>query len=277
MMILLDAHVHIYSCFDLKVFFDSAFMNFKEEAVRAGHGNDFTAILILTDWSGNNWFQRLVDYSANERRKEYINIGTWTFRRTNENCSLYARRSQGEGLYVIAGQKIITAENLEVLALATNNIIKDGLSLGETILSIKENDAIPVIPWAVGKWMGRRGKVLSQLLQGTNEPEYFLCDNGNRPNFWSEPNHFEIAETKGIRILSGSDPLHFASEVERAGSFGIKISKSVNKKQPARDLKNILFDPSMEIERYGNLENPYRFFRNQLAMQILKRKWKGAY
>lgn len=276
-MILVDAHVHIYDCFDLQTFFDSALENFQKETVRNGHAADFTALLMLTDWSGKNWFQHLAGYVGNESGIQSKSIGNWTFRHTNESCSLYARRHQGQGLFIIAGRKIITEENLEVLALATDSDFEDGASLEETIQTIKENGAIPVIPWAVGKWMGQRGKILGNLLEVTREPKFFLCDNGNRPIFWPRPYHFKLAETRGIRFLSGSDPLHFASEVRRAGSFGFIVQRSINDEEPANDLKRILLDRTTKFQLYGQLERPYRFLRNQLAMQVLKRKWIQEY
>lgn len=43
-MILVDAHVHIYDCFDLETFLDSALKNFKAEAARCGQQNSSTAL-----------------------------------------------------------------------------------------------------------------------------------------------------------------------------------------------------------------------------------------
>ena len=137
-MIIIDAHVHIYDCFDLQIFFDSAFRNFEREAAQRGQRDGFTPILILTDWSGKNWFQHLAGYVGNESGIRRKSIGNWTFHHTNDSCSLYARRHEGQGLFVIAGRKIISAENLEALALATDSVFEDGVSLEETIQIIKE-------------------------------------------------------------------------------------------------------------------------------------------
>lgn len=272
--VMIDAHVHIYSCFNLQIFFDSALNNFRSEAAKNGRPGNFIAFLVLTDWASKSWFKFLAGYADGEDYTERRIIRNWTFHNTNDNCSLFARHDNGGEFYVIAGRKIITKENLEVLALISESRFKDGLPLDKTILNIKENGAIPVIPWAVGKWMGRRGKILTDMIEVSNIPEYFLCDNGNRPIFWPRPYHFKIAESKGIRVLSGSDPLHFTSEVNRPGSFGFIANGSIRPGEPAKDLRNILLDPETKIKLYGNLENPYRFFRNQLAMQILNKKWK---
>jgi len=276
-MILVDAHVHIYDCFDLQAFLDSALANFKAEVARCGQEDAFTALLLLTETAKDNWFQRLTGYVGNNLGIGSKAIGKWTFHRTNENCSLLARCNGGQGLYVIAGRQIVTAEDLEVLALATDRGFEDGAPLEDVIETVKNNGAIPVIPWGPGKWMGHRGMILKDLLKAVKEPGLFLGDNGGRPIFWARPSHFKEAEAKGIRILSGSDPLPFASESRRPGSFGFSVEASITHEQPAKDIRRILLDPTTYPRAYGALENPYRFFLNQLAMQMTKqlrkRKW----
>ena len=154
-------------------------------------------------------------------------------------------------------------------------MFEDGVPLEEVLRIVSENDAIPVIPWGVGKWMGKRGAIIKKILNGPKVPMLFLGDNGNRPSFWPSPPHFKLAEIQGIKILPGSDPLPFASEVSRPGSFGFLAKGSVNPEYPARDLKRILSNQTICLQPYGRLESNWRFFRNQMAMQILKRMIRG--
>jgi len=270
--ILFDVHVHIYDCFSLQNFFDSAIKNFKKEIRKNGIDADFQAIIVLTDWLKENWFQYFIDSIEKNKTSYPKTIENWSFHRTKENISLVARRTDGENIFIVAGKKIITAENLEVLALATNMAFEVGLPLVAILDQIKQHDAIPVIPWAVGKWIGKRGRVIKNLLDNTAEPDFFLCDNGNRPNIWPRPTFFDYAEKKGIRVLAGSDALHFASEAYRVGSFANLTHGTIDPDYPAMDLKKMLRNPKIRIRTYGKLEKPVRFFRNQLAMQLLKRK-----
>ncbi len=270
-MILVDAHVHIYNCFDLELFFDSAFANFRSEAARLGHVDDFTGILLLTETSKDNWFECLTGYAGGKDGIGSKPIGNWTFHHTNETCSLCIRNGTNESLFLIAGRQIVTEENLEVLALITEREFEDGLPLTEMIQSVRNYGAIPVIPWGFGKWAGRRGAILREILEANNDVEVFLGDNGNRPSFLPRSSHFKLAEMEGIRVLPGSDPLPFASESCRPGTFGFSVEGSITSQHPAKDLKRILLDPSTRPRAYGLLEKPYRFLRNQLAMQILKR------
>ena len=135
-------------------------------------------------------------------------------------------------------------------------------------------DAIPVIPWAVGKWLGVRGKALDALMEDTERDNFYLCDNGNRPGFWGWPRHFQKAESLNIPILSGSDPLHFSSEVTRTGCFGFGIDGTLNDRTPSIDLYSYLRNFNVTPVRYGKLERPLRFIKNQILMQVFKRKWR---
>jgi|GEM_PF-4096143 len=125
-MIFVDAHVHIYDCFDLETFLNSALENFKSEAARCGQEDSFTALLLLTETARENWFHHLAGYATMESGTGDKAIGNWTFHRTNENCSLYAQSENSYGLFLIAGRQIVTAENLEILALATDKEFQDG-------------------------------------------------------------------------------------------------------------------------------------------------------
>lgn len=273
-MILVDAHVHIYDCFDLHTFLDSALSNFRAEAARCGQGVTFTALLLLTETARENWFQRLKKLASEERQIGNRAFENWTFHRTKESSSLCARRDSTQMLFLIAGRQIVTAENLEVLALATDKEFEDGIPLTEVIRTVRGSGAIPVIPWGPGKWMGQRGMILTKTLNGPEAPGLFLGDNGNRPGFWPRPSHFKVAETKGIRVLPGSDPLPFPSESWRPGSFGFSVNRSITPEYPASDLKRILLDPTTRLKEYGHLEHLWRFFRNQLTAWIMKQRHK---
>lgn len=225
-----------------------------------------------------NWFQKLLDCAEHPDEKTNAKLGEWSCRLTEEQCSLYIENNSGNKLYIVAGRKIISSENLEVLALATNNThFSDGLPLADIIKTILSDGSIPLIPWAVGKWLGNRGQVLDKIIANFDPHQYFLCDNSNRPFFWPRPRQFKVVEAHGGRILSGSDPLHFCSEIDKVGSFGCWVERPFDQNFPAKTLKSILNDPSIELHLYGKLEKPIPFFRNQIYMQLLKKKWKKQY
>ena len=221
-MLLVDAHVHIYPCFELSTFFTAAYRNIFYAAADVGKGGDVLPVIALADWSRQTWFERLKAGAEDPSLPQGLRIDGWSLLTTDDDHSVMLEGSGGERMMVLAARKIISSENLEVLALGTQGAFEDGLSLQSTLESIQAHDdaPVPVVPWAVGKWLGKRGKVLEQVMQNAKDPYFFLCDNGNRPVFWPQPAHFKLAEQLGIGILAGSDPLHFASDCHRAGRFG---------------------------------------------------------
>ena len=75
-----------------------------------------------------------------------------------------------------------------------------------------------------------------------------------------------------MTILPGADPLPFSSEIGQIGKFGFKLSGSIDSEYPFRELKKLLLDQNTIPQSYGSLENPVRFFWNQLRMKWMKRK-----
>jgi hypothetical protein len=271
-LILADAHVHIYDCFDVACLLDAAHENFRLEASRRSQADAFLGVLCLTETAQDHWFTRLCHAEGHHLKsnKNSTHKG-WRFTRCQEPCSLLATDGRGGQLVLIAGRQLVTAERLEVLALGTVELFPDGKPTEETIQIVQRAGGVPVIPWGAGKWLGRRGRLVTRLLESTQPNEIYLGDNSGRPVFWPDPSHFKQARTKNMRILPGSDPLPFPSEFWRPGSVGFALRAAITLDHPARDLKSILRNPDINPEPYGLLERPYRFFRNQLAMQLRKR------
>ena len=261
-LILADAHVHIYDCFDLEQLLNSTLSNFQNHAHQQGHKENFIGLLLLTESSGDNYFQKLIATG-----KISDNQHNWTFKRTQEQISLIASNDNNQELILIAGRQIVTVEKLEVLALFTNQTIEDGLSLEATIRDIITAEGIPVLPWGFGKWIGNRGNLISELLANHKFPILCLGDNGGRPWFWRKPAYFTQAQQQNLRILPGTDPLPIADQFYRPGSFGFMIKADLNLEKPGKELKQMLIDPTTILQKYGNLESPWRFLRNQLVLR----------
>lgn len=268
--ILADAHVHIYPCFNISTFLESAQLNFQAAAARSRRSDPWTGILFLTETRQENYFQKLAQNSSSGNPNPEILPG-WKIFKTQEPCSLYAQSHHAEtGIYLIAGHQIVTAENLEVLALATLTPIPEGLPLEVTLQKVIDQGGTPVIPWGFGKWFGHRGKLLKQLLNQKECPPLYLGDNSGRPQFWSWPPLFQQAEHQGIRILPGTDPLPFATESSRPGKYGFALTGELDTTQPAASLQKLLKNGDTSIHPYGTRETPWRFIKNQLAMQLIK-------
>jgi len=270
-MIFVDTHVHIHNCFDMELFFDSATANFNAQAKRCGQEENFISLLLLTETKGENRFQQLTGYASTGQIIGGHSSKNWSFHSTDESCSIQTKCNGVPKFFIIAGRQIVTEEKLEVLALATDKNFKDGSPIEHVIKSVADVGAIPVIPYGFGKWTGRRGIILNDLIERTKSLRFLLGDNSGRTNFLPFPSHFKLAEKKGIRVLPGSDPLPFSFECKKAGSFGFSTEGTISLKHPAKDLKDILFDQKSNFHHYGHLETFHRFFINQLRMQFIKR------
>lgn len=267
--VLLDAHVHIYDRYPLAKFLDSACLNYKKAAEKLGDYDGFVGILLLTETSRDHWFSRLQRLADGVFTGE-INSRDWRFEHTEEPCSLVAKRGDREDLYIIAGRQIVTSERLEVLAIGADREYPEGLPLNEVIELVQESGALPIIPWGFGKWTGFRGNVVRQVLLNKPGTDLFLGDNGGRLQYWFDPAQFKIARKNGIRILPGSDPLPFASEYRRPGSYGFMLNAPVSSMIPAADIKRHLLNRDVSITPYGRREGVLRFIKNQLSMQLIK-------
>jgi hypothetical protein len=273
-LVLVDAHVHIYDCFELDTFFDAAYSNFRSHAERLGQPRSFVGLLLLSEATGCDWFQRLVENA--ERPAPDSPAPGWTCESTGEAGTLLVRSAQGFELILIAGHQIVTAERLEVLALCCEERPEESLPLAETLQLTSDLGAVPVVAWGAGKWLGRRGTVLRRLLQDGPPRGMFLGDNAGRLGFWPRPQLFRVAERLGIRVLPGSDPLPFPSHASRAGRFGFWSTAGWSASHPARSLKELLSDPGFVPHPYGALARPFEFALDQAAMQARSRYRRAA-
>ena len=103
----------------------------------------------------------------------------------NEPISLRYRSGRGWPLFVIAGRQIVTAEKIEVLALGTRAMVDDGAPLASVLEWCRRNGAFAVLPWGVGKWMGRRRRIVLDILKRCDPTRVALGDNGGSYGFVS--------------------------------------------------------------------------------------------
>lgn len=264
---LVDAHVHVYDCFDLIRLLDAAHRNFAAEAQRRQCPGRFQGVLLFSERATEDCFHGLGRLADGKGILTGPGKTAWQFEHTSEPCSLRAMGENGMSLILVAGRQIITRENLEILALVTGERFTDGAPARAVVEDVWRAGGIAVAPWGVGKWLGARGRVVSDLLVHGGDGRLFLGDNSGRLRLPVTPRRFREARARGIRILPGTDPLPIAGEEERCGGFGFAVDAWLSAATPGADLRRWLLDEDGLVDAYGNTEKPLRFLRNQWLLR----------
>ncbi len=259
-----DSHVHFHKCFNEEKFFDNCFKNI----LQASQNSEANGILFLTQGKHEDSFNFL---RQKKIIKSLINPQiTYSISNTQDNSVIELKWNKREiKILIISGFQIITRENLEVLSLGTAVRQNDSLPIRETIIGIKNLGGIPILPWGFGKWYGKRGKLINEIID-EQIPNLFLGDNGGRANLLLYPQQFNSAAKHGIRVLPGSDPLPFPGEEIKPLSFGFKFIAEISISNPWADVKKILLADNFSMEPFGKLTSPWNFIKSQLAVRFRK-------
>jgi hypothetical protein len=269
--LMIDAHVHLHDCYAPQRFLDHAADNF-ERAARERGWEAVPGVLLLTESAGTDWFGRL---AAAARGSADLPLGAWAVAATPDDTVLLAR-SGAQRLLLVAGRQVVSREGLEVLLLGTRAFVQDRLPIREVLAEGERLGALRVIPWGAGKWLFRRGRLLSELIEAARPGDgFFLGDGAGRPAFWNAPRQFAAAERRGIRVLPGTDPLPFPAQVSRPGSYGFRLDAPADLTGPAEAIKAALRSPDARLTPFGRHERLGPFIRYQVAMQRRKRRLAG--
>lgn len=236
--LLVDGHVHFHSAHRMDVFIESAIGNLS----RNGSG---IPTLLMTEGAGAHVFRDWID------GKCACEVG-----RTSELDSIML----ADRLLVIAGRQVVTAERIEVLALATASDFEDGLSLNETIEAVKAAGGIPILPWGVGKWFGERGRL---VVEAVRKHGVMVGDNAGRPLGWPKPPLFNKHP-----VIPGSDPLKAEGEERMVGRYGFILECDFDSQRPAESIRRSLRALQSCPATFGARVGPARFFLRQIKHSL---------
>lgn len=249
-----DGHVHFRPAFEAAEFLDHAAENLSAAAAggSAGPGGSaaaggsarpggsaaargWTGALLLADPAGADSLSTLRRRAADGR------FGRWRLEETGERASLVATDG-ARRLLLVAGRQVATADGLEVLALGTASELPDGDGLHETLDRVLALGAPAVVPWGLGKWWFRRGRLLRDLLERDPPEGFLLGDNAARPAGTPEPPLFRLAAARGVAVLAGTDPLPQPEEVLRVGRYGslLALGATASLAAPGATLRSTL-------------------------------------
>ncbi|HED54797.1 MAG TPA: hypothetical protein ENJ00_11440 [Phycisphaerales bacterium] len=255
---LIDAHVHIRHGFDPAAVLDAALEHFARCADQLG-AQTCDGVLMLSESAGEHAFERLAGRDHP--------IGRWRFEAAPESCALPAERDDAQRLLIVQGQQIATADRLEVLTLACDERIDDGLSIAETLNRALDMDAITVLPWGFGKWTGQRRSLMLKLIRDFGPRGVAIGDSAGRPRGLPAGPIFREAIRLGLPILPGTDPLPIASHERRAGKFALALPGRLDRAAPAADLRHRLRAGSGGVV-IGNRDGPLAAIASQLRLRL---------
>ena len=176
-------------------------------------------------------------------------------------------------LYLLAGRQIIAAERIEVLALAMEISVPDGLPAADTIERVLAAGGVPVLAWAPGKWWFARGRVIADLLRRFTPEQVLLGDTTLRPLGWGEPCLMRLARRRGYGVVAGADPLPFAGDERHMGTYGTWLPGELDPQRPVASAREALRQSRAGARLLGRRGDPLtvarRLWRNARARGVL--------
>jgi hypothetical protein len=256
--ILIDSHVHIYPQFDIPAAIDKSIKNFQSQ-------NSLTYFWLLTERSDCFFYDSLLN-SSQKIKPPY----TATILENGKSVRIH-QKNENINLYIIPGRQIIAKDGLEFCALFCSEFIENHFfNSPDLIYHINQNNGLPVLNWAPGKWFFSRGKIVKSLIE-THEPgQFFIGDTSMRPSVWKTPSLMSHAQEKGFNRLCGSDPLPFDGEENLIGSYGISVIVKVDPQNPSQSLKLGLYHPDTKFDYFGTRSSFLPFIKRQVKIMLEK-------
>lgn len=252
----LDSHLHFYDSWDISL----------DQLLNITHANlshnqtDNTILpaicLLDTGREATPITQQLNNTETDEWQKESVKLEPYTFW-----C-----RKQEKTLLVVTGTQINTAEGLEVLVIGNQGDTAQGMPI-KVLLDQQHDGLLNIIPWAAGKWLSKRGKLLTQLLETIKPQQFILGDNAGRPWPWKNTSQLTYARTHNIPVLCGSDPLPLPEHYLKSGSYGNLIETPLQMEKPWTSIIQAIHKQP-QTEEFGRLCSVSSFVINQLKLRL---------
>lgn len=254
MTILIDAHAHLHHT-PVDRALDAAAAGFAKAARAVGVRPALT-LLLLSEGRGEAGFD-----DASRRRS----AGRWRLGPATEPGVLRAESADATPILLVAGRQLRTREGLEVHALCSTATLGEGDALQDTIAAARAAGALVVLPWGAGKWWGRRGRLVREVLD--REEDVLVSDNGGRPWPWPTPGLLARERARGRPVLAGSDPLPLPGEAARLGTYGTVADVGLDDAAPVTDLRRALRAGGLRTRTYGPRSGALAFVARQLRMR----------
>jgi hypothetical protein len=204
---LVDFHVHCYGFYDLNLLLRSVERHVSR-AFGVESGDD--VLLCLTERSGeflfDSWSQSGWVDAARSMACQIADDGL--------SVSMPLGAPGGRRVHWLSGRQLVTAERIEVLALALRGTLAEGLPLADTVEAVNAAGAVAVLPWSPGKWSFERGRLIQKVLAAGGT--FALGSTAMHRWMWRDHALLEAYRTR-YPVLPGSDPLPLKGEESQVG------------------------------------------------------------
>ena len=258
--IVIDTHVHFYQSWGISLdsFLSTAFTNLCQHS---SEENTLPVIFLLENpLQPDTLRTHLLATNHSE-------ASTWqTQVAEHEPWSIWAT-CKNKTMLIVMGYQIITAEGLELLLIGDTATPHNGEPVRTTLKFYGEQEnVLSILPWAVGKWLGKRGSVVSELLESQLNQLFVLADNAGRPRLWSNIAQFNSANKKQIPILAGSDPLPIHGQHIKSGCYANLLTVDIDTQRPFNPLASAI--TAQNFKTVGKVSTPSKFLLNQIKLRL---------
>jgi len=258
---LIDTHVHLRPSHDPARVLDGALRHFERASMRLG-AKDCLGVLMLSEAKGEHGYDRMASAQSP--------VGRWMVEQTEDPLVIRCRRDDENSILIVNGRQVATSRGLEVLTLASDVEIEDGLGIEETIERGLEAGALVTLPWGFGKWTGNRKAVMLGLVRRFGPAGVALGDSAGRPAGLGEGAIFGLARELGVPILPGTDPLPIPGHSKRAGRYGLWLEGMLDQRAFSADLRERLALPRGPDATIGWRDGLASAFLTQIRLRIGK-------
>ncbi|MFO7870995.1 MAG: hypothetical protein R6V03_06135 [Kiritimatiellia bacterium] len=239
MKFVIDAHLHLYPCYDLNLAVRTLARNLEAGAPGA------VACAFLTERQDCDYFTR---FSAEGLTDSGHGIAVLP---ANSGRILTVTEKGERRAYIFPGRQYATRERIEILALGVRPEIQETASARETVEKILEADGIPVLSWAPGKWMFGRSAVVKELVERFCPGDLLIGDSALRPRGVPEPRLIKEARAEGTPVVAGSDPLPISGEEKRMGGYVTVAEGGHDPEKPADSVRDLLRQRPLNLSAAG--------------------------
>jgi len=230
-----DTHLHLYPDYDLPGALATLGGNLARGAAQTGAQ---AAAGFFAERQGGRLFSPL---RSGELRPAH---GPWEVRAGAEPGAALLVADGRAVAHLFDGRQIVTAERIEILALASSVEIPDGLPAARVVDAVLAAGGVPVVGWSPGKWWFARGEVIRALLRERRPGELLFGDTAMRPAGSPEPALMRRARRLGFSVIAGADPLPFAGEESLLGGYGSLLEGDFDEARPLASVRALLRTPS---------------------------------